>query len=162
MRVLSMVVIGVWVATALSGCEDREKAELEQRNAQLASEKAQLEETLAQVRAEAARLKVAAASMPNAIATAPAAAATTRAPTAQDEADLQAAQAAYVHGDYAGAIKLAKRAAPALPSKAWRVVGASSCFLKDVAGAREAYQRLGDQQREFLRYVCARNAIKLD
>jgi hypothetical protein len=41
-------------------------------------------------------------------------------------------------------------------------VGASSCFLKDLAGAREAYQRLGEPQREFLRYVCARNAVKLD
>jgi hypothetical protein len=154
MRVLLAVVM-----VAGMGCDDRERGELEKRNAQLTAEKAELEQTLAQVRAEAARLKVAAASLPN---TGGAAFETARVPTAQDEKDLQAAQDAYVHGDYAGAIKLAKRAVPALPSKAWRVVGASSCFLKDVDGAREAYSRLGQQEREFLRYVCARNAIKLD
>jgi hypothetical protein len=156
----SLLVVAVTVVVG-SGCNDREHAELEQRNAQLLAEKAELEQTLAEVRAEAARLK-AAALLPAAPAIAPPGMVATRVPTAEDEQSLEAAQSAYVHGDYPAAIRLAKRAAPSLPAKAWRVVGASSCFLKDVAGAREAYTRLGEREREFLRYVCARNAVKLD
>jgi hypothetical protein len=158
MRSLLVVIVTVAVE---SGCYDRENAELEQRNARLQTEKAELEQTLAEVRAEAARLKAAQAALPAQVVTPPGMVAT-RVPTAEDEENLQAAQKAYVHGDYASAIRLAKRAAPSLPAKAWRVVGASSCFLKDLAGAREAYSRLGEREREFLRYVCARNALTLD
>jgi hypothetical protein len=151
------------MAVTGSACNDREHAELERRNAALVAEKAELEQTLEQVRGETARLKAAQAAQAVLPAALPSGAAmATRAPTADDEKSLQAAQEAYVHGDYVGAIKLAKRVAPSLPAKAWRVVGASSCFLKDVEGAREAYSRLGEQEREFLRYVCARNTVELD
>jgi pSer/pThr/pTyr-binding forkhead associated (FHA) protein len=72
---------------------------------------------------------------------------------------LQEAQDAYVHGQYANAIDLAKKATKAQPSKAWRIIGASNCFLKDRNGAVAAYNKLDTQGRSFLKYVCSRNAI---
>jgi hypothetical protein len=78
-----------------------------------------------------------------------------------DEALLIAAQDEYVHGQYALAIEKAKRALPSSPSKAWRVIGAANCFLKNRAGAHEAWSKLGTQERAFLVYVCSRNHIAL-
>jgi ABC transport system ATP-binding/permease protein len=75
------------------------------------------------------------------------------------EKRLQEAQDAYVHGQYANAIELAKGAAKAAPSKAWRIIGASNCFLKDRNGAMSAWNKLDAQGRQFLKYVCSRNAI---
>jgi pSer/pThr/pTyr-binding forkhead associated (FHA) protein len=72
---------------------------------------------------------------------------------------LQDAQDAYVHGQYASAIETAKKASRAQPSKAWRIIGAASCFLKDRNGAMQAWNKLGAQERSFLKYVCSRNAI---
>src|SRR5205807_1118737 len=43
---------------------------------------------------------------------------------------LQDAQDAYVHGQYANAIETAKKASKSEPLKAWRIIGAASCFLK--------------------------------
>jgi pSer/pThr/pTyr-binding forkhead associated (FHA) protein len=81
------------------------------------------------------------------------------APSPQTEKLLQDAQDAYVHGQYANAIELARKAAKASPSKAWRIMGASSCFLKDRNGAMTAWNKLDAQGRQFLKYVCSRNAI---
>ena len=69
----------------------------------------------------------------------------------------------YVHGNYASAIEKARRATKAGGdnNKAWRVIGASSCFLKDRAGAVAAWNRLSTMDRNFLKYVCQRNDIKL-
>jgi ABC transport system ATP-binding/permease protein len=72
---------------------------------------------------------------------------------------LQDAQDAYVHGQYANAIDTAKKAAKSEPLKAWRIIGAASCFLKDRNGAMSAWNKLGPQERSFLKYVCSRNAI---
>jgi pSer/pThr/pTyr-binding forkhead associated (FHA) protein len=72
---------------------------------------------------------------------------------------LQDAQDAYVHGQYANAIETAKKAAKAQPMRAWRIIGAASCFLKDRTGATQAWNKLGPQERSFLKYVCSRNAI---
>jgi hypothetical protein len=63
-----------------------------------------------------------------------------------------------VHGQYANAIELAKKISKSTP-KAWRIIGASSCFLKDRNGAVTAYNKLDAQGRQFLKYVCSRNAI---
>src|SRR5947199_104864 len=82
-----------------------------------------------------------------------------RAPSAATEKLLQDAQDAYVHGQYANAIELARKAAKSSPSKAWRIMGASSCFLKDRNGAMTAWNKLDAQGRQFLKYVCSRNAI---
>ncbi|HEX6836087.1 MAG TPA: FHA domain-containing protein [Polyangia bacterium] len=72
---------------------------------------------------------------------------------------LQDAQDAYVHGQYANAIETARKAAKSEPLKAWRIIGAASCFLKDRNGAMSAWNKLGPQERSFLKYVCSRNAI---
>src|SRR5262249_54174224 len=75
------------------------------------------------------------------------------------EKQLQDAQDAYVHGNYAAAIDLAKKASRQSPSKAWRIIGASYCFLKDRGGAAQAWSKLDAQGRQFLKYVCGRNAM---
>lgn len=80
-------------------------------------------------------------------------------PNPQAEKLLQDAQDAYVHGQYANAIETAKKAAKSEPLKAWRIIGAASCFLKDRSGAQQAWNKLGPQERSFLKYVCSRNAI---
>ena len=55
--------------------------------------------------------------------------------------------------------RLAKKAVKAQPNQAWRLIGASSCFLKDRNGAVQAWNKLDTQGRSFLKYVCSRNAI---
>jgi hypothetical protein len=74
-------------------------------------------------------------------------------------APLDAAREAFVKGDYQKAITLARAQVPTEPGAAWRVIGASTCFLKDSAGAREAYDKLGPEGQQFLRYVCKRNGV---
>ncbi|MDB4969122.1 MAG: hypothetical protein JWN44_4811 [Myxococcales bacterium] len=80
-------------------------------------------------------------------------------PNPMAEKLLQDAQDAYVHGQYANAIETAKKASKSEPLKAWRIIGAASCFLKDRSGALQAWNKLGPQERSFLKYVCSRNAI---
>lgn len=80
-------------------------------------------------------------------------------PSPAAEKLLQDAQDAYVHGQYANAIETARKAAKSEPLKAWRIIGAASCFLKDRNGAMSAWNKLGPQERSFLKYVCSRNAI---
>jgi hypothetical protein len=74
---------------------------------------------------------------------------------------VQEAQDAYVHGQYANAIDLARKAAKLQPAKAYRLIGAASCCLKDRSGALQAWNKLGPQERSFLRYVCQRNQIAI-
>lgn len=74
---------------------------------------------------------------------------------------LADAQEAFVKGEYKKAIELARPQIKTAPQRAWRVIGASSCFLKDKPTAGDAYEKLDDQGKAFLRYVCGRNAIQL-
>ena len=70
----------------------------------------------------------------------------------------------YAHEDYAAARASAQRAIAlgATASKIWRIIGASSCFLKDKEGARKAWNRIEASDRQFLNYVCVvRNGIDL-
>ena len=69
------------------------------------------------------------------------------------------ARDAYVHGQYATAIAIAKKAVKAQPDQAWRLIGASSCFLKDRNGAVEAWNKLDSQGRSSVTYVCKRNGL---
>jgi RNA polymerase sigma factor (sigma-70 family) len=77
--------------------------------------------------------------------------------------ELKAAQEAYLAGRYPEAIGHAQAALadgePALP--AWRVIGASSCFLGDAAGAVEARDHLDPPGQKFVTYVCGRNDVTL-
>ncbi|HEY1587504.1 MAG TPA: hypothetical protein VGH63_17525, partial [Polyangia bacterium] len=84
-------------------------------------------------------------------------------PPAGSEGDnlLQRAQDAYIHGEYDDAIGLAKQAREQEPAKAARIMGASSCFKGDAAGATEAWQALDDRGRKFIEYVCKRNDVTL-
>ena len=81
------------------------------------------------------------------------------APNPQIDKLLQDAQDKYVHGQYASAIEDAKHAVKAQPSKAWRIIGASQCFLKNREGAVQAWNKLDAQGRQFLKYVCSRNQV---
>jgi regulator of protease activity HflC (stomatin/prohibitin superfamily) len=84
------------------------------------------------------------------------------APTGDGNSEtIMRAQDQYVHGQYAQAIETAKRALPSSPSKAWRVIGAANCFLKNRSGAREAWSKLAASERSFLVYVCTRNHVTL-
>jgi RNA polymerase sigma factor (sigma-70 family) len=94
----------------------------------------------------------------------PALSAPTRDPLADLEpsADpLQRAQDAYVHGEYDDAIELAKQAQPHDAAKAWRIIGASSCFKQDAAGATAAWDALDPRGKKFIEYVCKRNDVTL-
>ncbi len=74
---------------------------------------------------------------------------------------LDDAQDAYVHGKYKKAIELARPVTDADPPRAWRVIGAASCFLKDRAGALEAWSHVDGQAQSFLQYVCKRNGVAI-
>jgi hypothetical protein len=74
---------------------------------------------------------------------------------------LKKAQDAYVGGEYQTAIQLALRARQINPQRAWRIIGASHCFLKNRAGARAASTYVDGQGRAFLKYVCSRNDVAL-
>ena len=50
------------------------------------------------------------------------------------------------------------RRSKAQPGKAWRIIGASSCFLKDRGGAISGLAS-STRRAQFLKYVCSRNAI---
>jgi RNA polymerase sigma-70 factor (ECF subfamily) len=99
----------------------------------------------------------------NASAAAPAAQPRDDQPGSDPAADpLAAAQDAYVHGQYDEAIALARpHVGDANASKAWRIVGASSCFKQDANGATEAWNALDPQSRKFIEYVCKRNDVAL-
>lgn len=74
---------------------------------------------------------------------------------------LRRAQDAYVRGDYDDAVELAKQVLPQDPHKAWRIIGASSCFKQDAAGAGAAWDALDRSGRKFIEYVCKRNDVTL-
>jgi hypothetical protein len=74
---------------------------------------------------------------------------------------LEPARDAFVKGEYQKAIRLARPHVEQNPKMAWRVIGASHCFLKDEAAAREDYDKLDPSGREFLKYVCSRNSVKI-
>ena len=80
---------------------------------------------------------------------------------APGEETLQRAQDAYVHGEYDEAIDLAKRASAGDAPKAWRIIGASSCFKQDSAGALAAWRELDVRGKKFIEYVCKRNDVTL-
>jgi hypothetical protein len=74
---------------------------------------------------------------------------------------LDRAQKAYVAGQYADAIKLATDGKADDPPRAWRIIGAASCFAGDAAGATAALDALDDKGRRFVAYVCANNKVAL-
>jgi hypothetical protein len=76
---------------------------------------------------------------------------------------LQRAQDAYIHGEYDDAIELAQKAKATGEdsSKAWRIIGAASCFKQDAVGASEAWNAVDPPAQKFIEYVCKRNDVTL-
>lgn len=70
---------------------------------------------------------------------------------------LTAAQTAYVDGDYAQAIELARSCRTSDPTRAWRITGVAACQLHDPKLADEAFRRLKDSaSRQYMLYACQR------
>jgi pSer/pThr/pTyr-binding forkhead associated (FHA) protein len=68
----------------------------------------------------------------------------------------------YVHGNYTVARDKARKANHgSCTNKAWRIIGASSCFLKEHDEAARAWNKLGNMDRQFIKYVCDRNQLKI-
>lgn len=82
-------------------------------------------------------------------------------PDDSPEALYQRAQDAYVHGQYQDAIDLSEHLIDSQPGRAWRIIGASSCFLRDKAAAMKAWRHMDATGKQFLGYVCSRNDITL-
>lgn len=75
---------------------------------------------------------------------------------------MRRAQDAYTAGSYADAVALAQRGKAEDPQRALRVIGASSCFLKDAQAATKAWRELNGAGRKFVEYVCANNKVAID
>jgi RNA polymerase sigma factor (sigma-70 family) len=73
----------------------------------------------------------------------------------------ETAQQAYVHGQYADAIEEARKHVDEAPGTAWRIIGASSCFLQDAHGAGQAWSQLDPTGKQFIEYVCSRNQVSI-
>lgn len=76
-----------------------------------------------------------------------------------DQDVLTEAQSAYVKGEFAQAIKLARTGEKTQPLRAWRILGASACNLSDLKLAEQAFAQVDAPARQYLIYVCQRNAI---
>jgi hypothetical protein len=154
------------LGVTLAGCHSAETCRLRGEVAKLSKENAELRAELKKLIQENARLSDAAFNDDDAD------------DDADDDTDLKiskldidgpdamehllaAAQDEYVHGRYRRAIDLARHAAPQVPQKAWRVIGAAQCFLKDRPGVVEAVSHLDAQGKQFLKYVCSRNDIRI-
>lgn len=76
---------------------------------------------------------------------------------------VNTAQELYVQGQYeiaAAVVEPATRVA-ATADRAWRILGATHCFLHDEENAARARAKLDAKGQAFVRYVCERNGIKL-
>jgi tRNA A-37 threonylcarbamoyl transferase component Bud32 len=80
---------------------------------------------------------------------------------AEAEQRLAEAQRAAMRLRYAEAIALARQAVTANPKRAWRIIGESSCALKDHTTAASAFENLDDTGRRFLTTACASYGIEL-
>jgi len=79
-----------------------------------------------------------------------------------DEDPLKLADEAYGQGNYQQARNLARQALARDPSRAWRIVGTSSCLLKDRAGALEAASHLPQKgDLELIKFACQRSSIDI-
>src|SRR4051812_34089430 len=75
---------------------------------------------------------------------------------------LKLAEEAYQQGHYPQARELGRQAVAKEPVKAWRIVGASSCAMKDRAGALEALGHLpAKADAELIRFACQRAGVEI-
>lgn len=84
-------------------------------------------------------------------------------PRANDfDSILSDAQTEYVNGNYLTAISMAKSVQAQSPVRAWRIIGAASCNIKDLKLANESYRKLDAPGRQYMLYVCQRNGVVRD
>ena len=133
------------LAVLLAACDSAERARLEAEKARMEMERAALQAELASLKAKLAAVEAEKAAAP---------------PAPAEPNTYEEAQDAYVHGHYKEAIAKARTITPTEP-KAWRIVGASACFLSDKEVAKEALSHLDAPGKQFLTYVCSRNKIAL-
>jgi pSer/pThr/pTyr-binding forkhead associated (FHA) protein len=72
---------------------------------------------------------------------------------------LSNAQTEYVNGNFSQAISVAKSVQRINPTRAWRIIGAAACNMKDVKLASEAFRHLDSASRQYLVYTCQRQGI---
>ena len=79
--------------------------------------------------------------------------------TADADATLSRAQTEYVNGNFSQAISEAKSVQRINPTRAWRIIGAAACNMKDIKLANEAFRHLETASRQYLVYTCQRQGI---
>ena len=79
------------------------------------------------------------------------------------ESRLSDARFEYVNGNHARAIAMAVSVKRQAPTRAWRIIGAAACYLKDRTLINEASRHLGADPaaQHYLSYVCRCNGIEL-
>jgi hypothetical protein len=80
--------------------------------------------------------------------------------TAEADATLSKAQTEYVNGNFSQAINEAKSVQRINPTRAWRIIGAAACNMRDVKLASEAFRHLETASRQYLIYTCQRQGIQ--
>jgi hypothetical protein len=77
---------------------------------------------------------------------------------------LKEARVAYIRGKHQQAAQRAKQVLQLDPDNAMatQIVGASSCYLKDVDQARWAYSRLPSKTQAMLKDICRKAGIELE
>ncbi len=75
---------------------------------------------------------------------------------AEADQTLSNAQTEYVNGNFSQAISVAKSVQRINPTRAWRIIGAAACNMKDVKLASEARKHLDSASRQYLEYTCQR------
>ncbi len=73
---------------------------------------------------------------------------------------LSDAQDAFVNGDFREAISLARTVHLINPTRAWRIIGAAACNLKEAKLASEAFRHLDSASRQYLIYTCQRQGLR--
>ena len=79
--------------------------------------------------------------------------------TAEADATLSKAQTEYVNGNFSQAINEARSVQRINPTRAWRIIGAAACNMKDIKLASEAFRHLDSASRQYLVYTCQRQGI---
>ena len=73
---------------------------------------------------------------------------------------LMRAQSEYVSGFFTQAISTARTVQRINPTRAWRIIGAAACNLKDLSLISEAFKNLDSASRQYLLYTCQRQGIR--
>ena len=72
---------------------------------------------------------------------------------------LTNAQTEFTNGNFSQSISMAKAVQRGNPTRAWRIIGAAACNIKDVKLASEAFKHLDSAGRQYMIYACQRQGI---